>query len=374
MNDTGTGPEVRIFGAPTRYYQGPGALDLLPRVCAGLAEMPFLVVDADVLAFVGDRLKTVFASAPHVVAPFRGEVTAAAMDEIADQVRASGADLVVGIGGGKALDVGKGCARRTGRPFVSVPTVASNDSPTSIALAVYDDHHQMVAVEALAGSPHAVVVDTRLIAGAPAAFLRAGIGDAIAKKFEGEASQRHGGVNAHHSFQLRTAGYIADGCYRTIRESAADALMAAGTGNPTPALEAVVEANILMAGLAFENMGLGVAHGITRGLVRLPAVARAPHGFHVAYGTLVLLASEHRDDAFLEDFMQFYREIGLPCSLTDMGLERIEPEVIREIAANTAVAPAGAYLLVPVGAAELVAAIERVEAMAIRTGRGKENA
>src|SRR4029079_10544206 len=110
--------------------------------------MPFLVVDADVLAFVGDRLKTVFASAPHVVAPFRGEVTAAAMDEIADQVRASGADLVVGIGGGKALDVGKGCARRTGRPFVSVPTVASNDSPTSIALAVYDDHHQMVAVEA----------------------------------------------------------------------------------------------------------------------------------------------------------------------------------------------------------------------------------
>jgi len=66
--------------------------------------------------------------------------------------------------------------------------------------------------------------------------------------------------------------------------------------------------------------------------------------------------------------------IGLPCSLTDMGLERIEPELIREIAANTAVAPAGAYLLVPVGAAELVAAIERVEAMAIRTGRGKENA
>ena len=370
MNHTGTDPEVRIFGAPPRYYQGPDALDSLPRVCAGLRGKPFLVVDADVLAFVGTRLEALFADAPKVIAAFRGEVTAAVMDDLAEQARGAGADLVVGIGGGKALDVGKGCARRTGWPFVSVPTVASNDSPTSIALAVYDDHHQMVAVEALDSSPAAVVVDTRLIAGAPAQFLRAGIGDAIAKKFEGEASQRHGGVNAHHTFQLRTAGYIADGCYRTIREYAVDALAAAGSGSPTPAFEAVVEANILLAGLAFENMGLGVAHGITRGLIRLPAVARAPHGFHVAYGTLVLLASEHRDDQFLEDFMQFYREIGLPCSLTDMGLERIEPAVIREIAANTAVAPAGAYLLVPVGADELMAAIERVEAMALHTRRG----
>ena len=56
------------------------------------------------------------------------------------------------------------------------------------------------------------------------------------------------------------------------------------------------------------------------------------------------------------------------------GLDRIGPEVIREIAANTAVAPAGAYLLVPVGAAELVVAIERVEAMAIRTARGQGHA
>jgi len=370
MNHAGTRPEVRVFGAPPRYYQGPDALDSLPQVCAGLAKKPFLVVDADVLALIGTRLETLFAGVDHVIAPFRGEVMAAAMDDIAGRAQAWGADLVVGIGGGKALDVGKGCAKRTGRPFVSVPTVASNDSPTSIALAVYDDNHQMVAVEALDGSPAAVVVDTRLIAGAPAQFLRAGIGDAIAKKFEGEASQRHGGVNAHHTFQLRTAGYIADGCYRTIRECAVDALAAAGSGKPTPALEAVVEANILMAGLAFENMGLGVAHGITRGLVRVPAVARAPHGFHVAYGTLVLLASEHRDDAFLRDFMQFYRQIGLPCSLADMGLEQVEPDVIHQIATNTAVAPAGAYLLVPVGAAELVAAIERVEALALETGQG----
>jgi len=361
MTATGDDPNVRVFGSPPRYYQGPGALDRLPGICVPLAARPFLVVDADVLALIGPRLERLFAGTEHGIASFRGEVTPMAMDAIADQARATGADLVVGIGGGKALDVGKGCAVRTGQRFVSVPTVASNDSPTSVALAVYDDQHRMVAVEALPRNPEAVVVDTQLIAGAPAAFLRAGIGDAIAKKFEGEATARHGGVNAHGSYSLRTAGYIADGCYRTLRECAVEALATAGSGVSTPAFEAVVEANILMAGLGFENMGLGLAHGITRGLVRVPVVERAPHGFHVAYGTLVLLAAEERPDAFIDDMMQFFSQVGLPRSLTEMGLGKIDAAVIGDIAANTTVAPAGSKLLVPVGKAQLVAAIETIE-------------
>jgi len=361
MTDAGVDPNVRVFGSPPRYYQGPGALDRLPAICAALAARPFLVVDADLLGIVGARLDSLFAGITHAVAPFRGEVTVAAMDGVTEMARAARADLVVGIGGGKALDVGKGCARRTGQRFVSVPTVASNDSPTSVAVAVYDDNHRMIAVEALERSPEAVVVDTTLIAGAPADFLRAGIGDAIAKKFEGEASLRHGGVNAYHSYQLRTAGYIVDGCYRTIRECGVEALAAAGSGTPTPALEAVVEANILMAGLGFENMGLGLAHGITRGLVRVPAIERAPHGYHVAYGTLVLLAAEGRDDTFINDMMEFFGQIGLPRSLTELGLDQVSDDIVREIAANTTQAPAGSYLLVPVGEAELVVAIAAVE-------------
>jgi glycerol dehydrogenase len=361
MPDTRPDPDIRVFGSPHRYYQGPGALDRLPAICADIGRLPFLVVDADVRKLVESRLVELFAGRPHQIADFRGEVTVNLMDELAGRARAAGADLVVGMGGGKTLDVAKGCAIRIGARFVSVPTVASNDSPAASALAVYDEHHRMVAVESLGRNPEAVVVDTQLVAGAPAQFLLAGIGDAIAKKFEGEATARHGGVNAHGSYSLRTAGYIADGCYRTLRECAVEALATAGSGVSTPAFEAVVEANILMAGLGFENMGLGLAHGITRGLVRVPVVERAPHGFHVAYGTLVLLAAEERPDAFIDDMMQFFSQVGLPRSLTEMGLDEVDAAVIEDIAANTTVAPAGSKLLVPVGKAQLVAAIETIE-------------
>lgn len=352
---------VRIFGAPPRYYQGPGALDLLPRIAAEIGANPAIVVDADVLTLVEDRLQVLLLDRRHAILPFRGEVTVAAMDALAESVRVCDADVIVGMGGGKALDAGKGVARRCGLRFISVPTVASNDSPTGMALAVYDDEHRISAIEALPGNPEAVIVDTQLIARAPAQYLRCGIGDALAKKFEAEASVRDGGSSAHHAPQLRTGLYIADGCYRTIREHGVAAMAAAGTGVPTEAFEAVVEANVLMAGLGFENGGLGLAHGLTRGLVRTPGVDRAPHGFHVAYGLLVLLASERRDEVFLRDIEAFYREIGLPLSLRDMGLRDPERTVFERIAALTTAAPEGAYLIVSASPDEIVAAIEQVE-------------
>lgn len=352
---------VRIFGAPSRYYQGPGALEMLPQICCNAAGKPAIIVDADVLPLIELRLTKIMAETPHIVLPFRGEVTVREMDRLSERARNDGAGLVVGIGGGKALDAAKGVALRCATRFISVPTIASNDGPIGMALAVYDDEHRISAIEAMPRSPDAVIVDTQLIAGAPAQFLRAGIGDALAKKFEAEASLRDGGLSAHFAPQLRTGLYIADGCYRTIREHGVAALAAAGTGVPDAAFEAVVEAAILMAGLGFENGGLGLAHGLTRGLVRTPSVANAPHGFHVAYGLLVQLAVEGRDEAFIADIESFYREIGLPRSLADLGMPAPQPADIAAIAAFTTAAPKGAYLIVSASPEQIVAGIEQVE-------------
>lgn len=352
---------VKIFGSPPRYYQGPGALDLLPRILAETGKKPVIVIDSEVLTLVAEQLGTLLASMDHTILPFGGEVTVAAMDVLAQQARRSGADVIVGMGGGKALDAGKGVALRCNSHYISVPTVASNDSPTGMALAVYDEQHRMAAVEALPRSPEAVIVDTLLMANAPARFLLSGIGDALAKKFEAEASHRDGGTSAHQAPQLRTGLYIADGCYRTIREYGEAALAAAGSGVPNEAFEAVVEANILMAGLGFENGGLGLAHGLTRGLVRTPKVDSAPHGFHVAYGLLVMLAVEGRDEALVADLEQFYRKIGLPLSLKALGLDAVTPSIIADIAAATATAPTGAYLIVSASAEQIVSGIEIVE-------------
>ena len=139
-------------------------------------------------------------------------------------------------------------------------------------------------------------------------------------------------------------------------------MQAAGSGKSTVAFDAVVEANILMSGLGFENGGLGLAHAMTRGLVRTPVVDQCLHGFHVAYGLLVQLEVEDRSDAFIDDVAGFYRQVGLPCSLKELGLERLDDAVVKHIAANVTAAPKGAYLVVPVGPERIEQAMRKIEA------------
>ena len=136
---------------------------------------------------------------------------------------------------------------------------------------LYDADHNLLAVEHMLFNPTIVLVDTTVIASAPAAFFRAGLGDAVSKKFEAEQCRRHGGSNMYGGKPPLAAQLLAEGCLRILLEDGAQALAAAGTGRPTPAFERAVEAMILLSGLGFESGGLSIAHALTRGLPASPA-------------------------------------------------------------------------------------------------------
>ena len=359
-----------IFGAPHRYHQGPGLLDGLGAILAGIGRVPVIVVDAAMLDVLGGRITATCAAAgltPHIRA-FAGEITYPAIDTLVSGIAGDGVDCAVGIGGGKALDAAKAVALRLRLPVVTVPTIASNDSPTSAAIAMYDDTHTMIAVDRLHRSPEAVVVDTALIAAAPVRFLLAGIGDALSKKFEADGCLAGTGITPFGTRPGLTGVAIADACYRTLRAHAAAGVAAARRGEVTPDLEAVVEATLLMSGLGFENGGLSLAHSLTRGLVRVRGTRDAPHGDQIAWALLVQLCAEDRTDDVLRDMIGFHRSLGLPVRLADLGLPDATDGEVDEIARWTMTAPHLGNLAVPVDAPRIAAAIRRAEALA-GTGR-----
>ncbi len=356
---------TRVFGSPHRYIQGPGAFDRLADIGRGLGGTVALVIDRDVLSFLRDRIAGLFAPPP-LILPFAGEITLPAIEALTRDARKGGASGIICIGGGKALDAGKGVARRLDCDYVTVPTIASNDSPAGRSVAVYDDHHTMVLIEQLERHPIAVIVDTAIIAQAPPRFLRSGIGDAVAKKFEAEASVRDGSVNFFGTRPLRTAMIVADGCYRTLRAHGKAAMEAAIRHEVTDDFEAVVEAAVLMSGFAWESGGLSLAHAVVRGLVRARGASSAAHGEHVAYGLLVQLAAEGRSDAFLDDLTDFYGDVELPVRLADLGMSNpTHPEIV-DIARLTASGPKGGKIIVSADQETLVHAIQRTEQRAGR--------
>lgn len=358
-------PLRKIFGAPHRYIQGPDALDELGKVAAIFGPSPVVIADAFILEKMGARIETILREAglTPMICAFGGEITYPAIDALKASLNGAVPGVAIGIGGGKSLDAAKALALKLGIDVITVPTIASNDSPTSASIAMYDDHHVMISVDRLRRSPEAVIVDTKLIAAAPAMFLRAGIGDAISKKFEADGCLAGSGLTPFGTRPLLTAIAIADVCYRTLRQHAAAALKSIDSGDVDDAVEATVEAVILMSGLGFENGGLSLSHSLTRGLVKARDAQNAIHGQHVAWGVLVQLAAEGRPDAEILDLLGFHREIGLAFNLAGLGMANPTATEIAEIARWTMTAPHLKNLPRAVDADDIAAAIVRLETL-----------
>jgi len=349
----------RVFASPSRYIQGPGALDRLGDLVA--RDRPILVMDAPVQALIGERVLASCARSDPYVVLLEGEITYAAVERMAASCKEVPATVVVGLGGGKVLDSAKALSVRLGVSVITVPTIASNDSPTSSAIAMYDDAHALVAVDMMPANPRAVLVDTELIASAPLHFLRSGIGDAIAKVYEAEGCAAGTGVTPLGTRPLAMALAIGTACYQTLRDHAEQALTDCAAGRVTEAVERVVEAVVLMSGLAFENGGLSLAHSLTRGLMRVDGARDLLHGYHVAWAAVVQIQAEGRSGDEVRDLIDFLSSIGLPVCSSDLGLTGSLADQHRTIAHYTMTAPHLANLAMPIDEAALVTAIEQVD-------------
>ncbi len=317
--------------------QGQGAIKNIGKIGADFGHACFVVADAVVTELIGEQVTGYFhdAGIGVVFGPFKGECTLSEIDHQTALARESGSDVIVGMGGGKTIDTAKGVSLRLGLPIIIVPTIASNDSPTSRLIVVYDEQHRLSEVLKLPSNPDVVLVDTAIIAGAPPRFLIAGIGDALAKKFEAEQCALTGARNFFGGLPTRTALTLCDSCYTTIREFGADALDAIKQGRINQSVENTVEATVLLSGIGFESGGLALAHSLTRGLSAQPETHGALHGEMVAWGLLVQLIAEERDTAFVGEIMAFYRQIGLPVMLADLGLKNPGEQAIIDIAETT---------------------------------------
>ncbi len=107
------------------------------------------------------------------------EVTAADLDNV-DRVVAVASDsrCIVGVGGGKSVDVGKLAAFKLRLPFYSVPTSASHDGISSpfASLRGLDRPYSVMAKP-----PVGILADIDVIASAPRRLLASGCGDLVSK-------------------------------------------------------------------------------------------------------------------------------------------------------------------------------------------------
>lgn len=316
---------------PGRYVQGAGALRLLSEEIARLGPTALAVTDPAVEHLVGDALQST-ETVRYVPASFSGEccdpeikrLTALACDQ---QCR-----VIAGLGGGKAADTAKATAHALGLPVVIVPTLASTDAPCSALSVIYTPEGAFDRYLVLPRNPDVVLVDTAVVAHAPARFLVSGMGDALSTWFEAEDCRTSQAANMTGRLGSMTAYGLARLCYETLLSYGASALQACASGVVTPALEHIVEANTLLSGLGFESGGLSGAHAIHNGLTQLPGTHAFWHGEKVAIGTQALLMLTDRVPALINEVFDFCEAVRLPTTLAQIGLPNVTDAQLRVVA------------------------------------------
>ncbi|MEO3974682.1 iron-containing alcohol dehydrogenase family protein [Streptomyces sp. CAU 1734] len=196
--------------------------------------------------------------------------------KLADAVKGRRYDALVGLGGGKIIDVTKYAAARVGLPMVSVATNLAHDGICSpVATLDNDNGRGSYGVP----TPIAMVIDLDVIRDAPARFIRSGIGDTVSN------------LSAIADWELshRVTGEPVDGLAAAMARTAGESVLRhPGSIGDDEFLTVLAEA-LVITGIAMSISGdtrpsSGACHEISHAFDLLYPQRAASHGEQVGLG------------------------------------------------------------------------------------------
>jgi len=326
--------------APAQVLRGSQALELSGEAIARLGVRPLIVGGDRTLAAQATPLQLVLEKQQLKAsfASYSPDCSEASLASLREAVASHQADLIIGLGGGKALDTAKLLAHQCQLPIVTIPTSAATCAAWTGLSNIYSDQGAFLYDVTLLRCPDLLILDYGLIQTAPQRTLIAGIGDALAKWYEASVSSGSSPVTLIIA-ALQQARVLRD----ILFQKSAEALKEPGS----EAWREVVDATVLLAGVIG---GLGgaqcrtvAAHAVHNGLTHLTAAHDVLHGEKVAYGILVQLRLEEMLQgnqlaaSARQQLLKFYAEIGLPQTLDDLNLGNVtlaQLQQAAEIACN----------------------------------------
>ncbi|MFJ8587361.1 iron-containing alcohol dehydrogenase family protein [Streptomyces sp. NPDC093595] len=229
---------------------------------------------------------------------------------LADAIRGKRYDAVVGLGGGKIIDVTKYAAARVGLPMVAVATNLSHDGICSpIATLDNDNGRGSYGVP----SPIAMVIDLDVIRDAPARFVRSGIGEAVSNLSaiaDWELSHRHTGEQV-------------DGLAAAMARTAGESVLRHPGGAGDDEFLIVLAEALVLGGIAMSISGdsrpsSGACHEISHAFDLLYPARAALHGEQVGLGAAFAMHLRGaREESGL--FAEVLRRHGLPVLPEEIG-------------------------------------------------------
>jgi glycerol-1-phosphate dehydrogenase [NAD(P)+] len=234
-------------------------------------------------------------------------------------------EVIIGVGGGKVLDVAKYVSFLNNLPFISIPTSVSNDGFASSGCSLLIENRRRSVP---AQMPWGIIVDIGVIQSSPARFIFSGIGDLVSKitaLYDWEFEEAHGKARVNDFAALIAKKSINSLARMDLRIDIREEFF----------LEELVD-SLIMSGIAMEIAGSsapasGSEHLISHSLDQLAEQPQL-HGLQVGIATyLMSLVQNHRQQRiakFLTDtgFFDHVKTVGFKKTDFAAAIE-LAPEV-----------------------------------------------
>lgn len=298
---------------PCRVVIGSGAVSEISEVCDDLKlkSRPLIITGPNTLDVMGKEISL-------LLERFDPEIMVSQASRMEEVDRAEGlaseigAGFVIGVGGGRSIDIAKLASLHRDVPFLSVPTAASHDGICS-AQASINVNGETTSISA--HSPMAIIADTEVISNAPPRLLSAGCGDII--------SNYTALLDWQLAHRLRNEEYSE---YAAALSDMTAKMVVAQAPTIRPGLEEsarVVVKALISSGVAMSIAGSsrpasGSEHKFTHAINRI-APGKALHGELCGIGTIVMMYLHGGDWRMIRDALRY---TGAPTSAYEVGLDR----------------------------------------------------
>lgn len=334
-----------VHGAPSEYILEDGILNHLESKLLERGFQRILFVHGQKSWNAAKPFLPAFDRVEYEEYTYKGECSVTEIEELSKLVHKSSYDAIIGVGGGKVLDLVKAVCHVTHKHSVLIPTLASNCSPWTPISVIYDEVGAFIRYDVYPISTSLLLIEPEIIINAPLNMLIAGIGDTLAKWYEADV-QMESIINKPVPLQI--SYYSARQCKDLLIQHSEGAIEAAKSGKVNEDFIKVVETIIVLGGLVGgfgDYYGrIAGAHAIHNGLTVLKETHHALHGDKVAYGILVQLVLEGKWEE-IKQLYPFYRQLGLPVSLIELGVNEINEELINAVAVKSTLADESIHVM-----------------------------
>lgn len=220
--------------------------------------------------------------------------------ELARILCAKNFEAIIGIGGGKVLDVAKYAGFVSKVPYICLPTTLSNDSLASpVAVLDIDEKTRKTLGCKI---PTGIVVDTNVIMNAPVEQLKSGIGDTISKYtalYDWKLDAAHKGDRVDDFAYMISDMALNSLCYNEEKSLKSKEFIK------------ILTQALVMGGLAMEIAGnsrpsSGSEHLFCHSLEENYPKIRISHGMAVALGSVVSCMLQGRNAIRLREIFRSY--------------------------------------------------------------------